>query len=209
MPFITEELWHAMGERPYEVIVAKWPDPQAQVDIYSRNEIAWLIELIRDVRVARTEYNLWPGEVSLLHLGEDNPEFRSKLFKYANTLRRLARVSPMQFSPPDVDLPDGLTRGSFEEENRQLAQSTRIQIPSGPATYYFYVGDSFDLEAEKARLSKAATAAEKERDSLAQRLSNPDFTERAKPEAVEKARFDHEAKAAEAERLRTALNRLE
>ena len=65
-----------------------------------------------------------------------------------------------------------------------------------------------DVEAEKARLGKAATGAEKERDSLAQRLSNPNFTERAKPEAVEKARSDHEAKAAEAERLRAALERL-
>ena len=25
MPFVTEELWHAQGERPYELIVAKWP----------------------------------------------------------------------------------------------------------------------------------------------------------------------------------------
>jgi valyl-tRNA synthetase len=65
-----------------------------------------------------------------------------------------------------------------------------------------------DLAAEKARLAKGAEAAEKERDSLAQRLSNPNFTERAKPEAVEKARADHEAKAAEAERLRAALQRL-
>ena len=65
-----------------------------------------------------------------------------------------------------------------------------------------------DLDAEKARLSKGAAAAEKERDSLAQRLANPNFTERAKPEAVEKARADHEAKAAEAERLRAALERL-
>ena len=65
-----------------------------------------------------------------------------------------------------------------------------------------------DLEAEKARLSKAAEAAEKERDSLQKRLANPNFTERAKPEAVEKARADHDAKAAEAERLRAALERL-
>jgi valyl-tRNA synthetase len=65
-----------------------------------------------------------------------------------------------------------------------------------------------NIEAEKARLSKGAAAAEKERDSLAQRLANPNFTERAKPEAVEKARADHDAKAAEAERLRAALERL-
>jgi valyl-tRNA synthetase len=65
-----------------------------------------------------------------------------------------------------------------------------------------------DLEAEKARLAKGAAAAEKERDSLAQRLANANFTDRAKPEAVEKARADHEAKSAEAERLRAALERL-
>ena len=65
-----------------------------------------------------------------------------------------------------------------------------------------------DLDAEKDRLTRGAAAAEKERDSLAQRLSNPNFTKRAKPEAVEKARADHDAKAAEAERLRAALERL-
>jgi valyl-tRNA synthetase len=65
-----------------------------------------------------------------------------------------------------------------------------------------------DLAAERDRLSKGAVAAEKERDSLAQRLANPNFTERARPEAVEKARADYEAKAAEAERLRAALERL-
>ncbi len=30
MPFITEELWNA-SERPYELIVAKWPEPEARV----------------------------------------------------------------------------------------------------------------------------------------------------------------------------------
>jgi valyl-tRNA synthetase len=48
----------------------------------------------------------------------------------------------------------------------------------------------------------------KERDSLAQRLANPSFVERAKPEAVAKAREDHADKAAEAERLDAALKRL-
>jgi valyl-tRNA synthetase len=30
MPFITEELWHAMAERPYPLILAKWPMPDAR-----------------------------------------------------------------------------------------------------------------------------------------------------------------------------------
>ncbi len=65
-----------------------------------------------------------------------------------------------------------------------------------------------DLDAERARLTKAIAAAEKERDGLAGRLNNPSFVERAKPEAVEKARADHAEKAAEAERLAAALARL-
>ena len=64
-----------------------------------------------------------------------------------------------------------------------------------------------DLDAEKARLSKGAEAAEKERDCLAAAPRQPHFTERAKPEAVEKARADHDAKVARLRprRLRAAL----
>ncbi len=49
----------------------------------------------------------------------------------------------------------------------------------------------------------------KEAKSLAGRLSNPAFVEKAKPEAVEKARADHAHHATEAERLEAALTRLE
>ena len=30
MPFVTEELWHALGERPYDLILAKWPMADAR-----------------------------------------------------------------------------------------------------------------------------------------------------------------------------------
>jgi valyl-tRNA synthetase len=89
------------------------------------------------------------------------------------------------------------------------------ELPSGSAqlvvsgvTIAFPLGDAIDLEAEKARLSKAIEAAEKDRDSLGARLANPAFAERAKPEAVAKARADHDARSAEADRLRAALARL-
>src|SRR3546814_123554 len=65
-----------------------------------------------------------------------------------------------------------------------------------------------DLDAERSRLAKALNAAEQERDTLAGRLNNPSFVERAKPEAVEKARADHAEKASDAERYAAALARL-
>ena len=58
MPFVTEELWSAMGERPYELIVAKWPAPEAKVDKAAKAEIDWLIELVSEVRAMRAELNV-------------------------------------------------------------------------------------------------------------------------------------------------------
>jgi valyl-tRNA synthetase len=185
MPFITEELWSAMGERPYELIVAKWPEPKAQVDIHSRNEIEWLIAFVSEVRAMRTELNVpWSATLEPVAVAAPVDQFNAQ----AATLARLAKLGPARAadSPPT---------GS-------------AQIVVRGETYAFPLAEHIDLDAEKARLSKAAEAAEKERDSLAARLANPNFTERAKPEAVEKARLDHDTKAAEAERLRAALERL-
>jgi valyl-tRNA synthetase len=185
MPFITEELWAAMGERPYDLIVAKWPEPESQVDPKAKAEIEWLIAFISEVRGTRTELNIpWSATLEPIAIGGPIDQ----LIEHDATLARLAKLGPARTA-------DGPPPGS-------------AQIVVRGQTYAFPLAEHIDLDAEKARLSKGAEAAEKERDSLAQRLANPNFTERAKPEAVEKARADHEAKAAEAERLRAALERL-
>ena len=184
MPFITEELWSA-NERPYDLIVAKWPEPQAQVDIYSKNEIEWLIAFVSEARAMRTELNIpWSATLEPVALAAPVDQLNAQ----AATLARLAKLGPARSAaaPP---------HGS-------------AQIVVRGETYAFPLAEHIDLEAEKARLSKAAESAEKERDALAQRLANPAFTERAKPEAVDKARTDHDVKSAEAERLRAALERL-
>ena len=75
-------------------------------------------------------------------------------------------------------------------------------------TFLFSLEDIIDIAAEKARLTNAYELSTKEAKSLEGRLSNPAFVEKAKPEAVEKARADHAGHAAEAERLALALARL-
>jgi len=184
MPFITEELWAAMGERPYELILAKWPEPEAQVDPHAKTEIGWLIDLVSEVRSVRTELNVPPGARVPFAVTEESEVTAKRLDKYEESLAKLARIQ------------------------RNPAMGGEAQIVVGEATYVLALAEFIDIGAEKARLLKGAEAAEKERDSLAQRLANPNFTERAKPEAVEKARADHDAKSAEAERLRAALERL-
>ncbi|HEX6661612.1 MAG TPA: valine--tRNA ligase [Sphingomicrobium sp.] len=185
MPFITEELWAAMGDRPYELILAKWPEPEAQRDARAKGEIEWLIDFVSEARTMRAELNVpWSATLAPIAIGGS----ADRLDGQTATLTRMAKL--------------GAARAA------DTAPPGSAQIVVRGQTYAFPLSEHIDLEAEKARLSKSAEAAEKERDSLAQRLSNPNFTERAKPEAVDKARADHEAKAAEAERLRAALERL-
>jgi valyl-tRNA synthetase len=185
MPFISEELWAAMGQRPYELIVAKWPEPRAQSDRRAKAEIEWLIDFISETRAMRTELNVpWSATLKPIALSGSVEQLTS----HAAILGRMSKLGPA--SSEDAPPP-----GS-------------AQIVVGGQTYAFPLAEHIDLNVEKARLCKGAEGAEQERDSLAQRLANPNFTERAKPEAVEKARADHEAKVAEAERLRAALERL-
>ncbi len=188
MPFITEELWHAMGERPYDLIVAKWPVPAAKVEREAKAAMEWLIELVSQIRSARTELNVPPSAKLHLFAGSPADEIVDRLDRQHGMISRLARLDSIQFS-------------SFEGTGA-------AQVVVGETSYSLPLEGIIDLEAEKARLAKAAAAAEKERDSLAGRLTNANFVERAKPEAVEKARSDHAEKSAEAERYRAALERL-
>ncbi len=189
MPFITEELWHAMGERPYELIVAKWPIADARaIDPDAGREIDWLIRLVSEIRAARTEVGIPPGTRMTAHVRDAKPETLAAIERNRAVLSRLARLD-------SIEVMDAPEKGA-------------LQVVVDEATYALPLAGVIDLDMERARLAKAIGAAEKERDSLAGRLSNPSFVERAKPEAVEKARADHADKAAEAERLGAALKRL-
>jgi valyl-tRNA synthetase len=188
MPFVTEELWSAMGERATPLILAKWPMPDARaLDPEAGPEIDWLIRLVSGIRAARSELSVPPGAKLTLCVEDANAATQKRLDRNVAAIQRLARIETIG---------DGVPGGSA------------AQIVVDEATFFLPLEGVIDVAAEKARLAKAAEAAEKDRDSLAARLANPSFVERAKPEAVEKARADHDERASEAEKYRAALARL-
>ncbi len=187
MPFITEELWHAMGPRDHDLIVAQWPMADARsLDPEASREVDWLIRLVGEIRTARNELNVPPGARLPLHVRDANAATLARLERQAPALARLARV----------------THAEGE------ATGGAAQVVVDEATFVLPLEGVIDLDAERTRLTKAIAATEKERDALAGRLGNASFVERAKPEAVEKAKADHADKAAEAARLQAALGRL-
>ncbi|HEX2812309.1 MAG TPA: valine--tRNA ligase, partial [Sphingopyxis sp.] len=186
MPFITEELWTGLGDRDaYPLITAKWPEPKAERDAEASADIDWLIKLVSELRGAKAELSLPPGARLTAHFPAS---LKDRADKLAAQLDRLARLDAIRFEPA----PAGASA-------QLVVEGETITVP---------LEGVIDIAAERDRLTKALAAAAKELGGLAGRLNNPSFVERAKPEAVEKARADHAAKAAEAERLTAALARL-
>ncbi|MBJ7441569.1 MAG: valine--tRNA ligase [Sphingopyxis sp.] len=186
MPFITEELWTGLGDRAdYPLITAKWPAPDGARDADASADIDWLIKLVSELRGAKAELGLPPGARLTAHFPAS---LKSRTDKLAAQLDRLARLEAISFDPA----PAGASA-------QLVVEGETITVP---------LEGVIDIAAERDRLTKALAAAAKERDGLAGRLNNPSFVERAKPEAVDKARADHAAKEAEADRLTAALARL-
>jgi valyl-tRNA synthetase len=188
MPFVTEELWHALGKRPYDLIVARWPSPAAAVDAAAKREVEWIIQLVSALRTAKNELGIAPGARLDAYLPEPSDTTRAIITANPAAIERLARLNGIRFEPA----PTGAA----------------MQIGAGDANLVVPLEGVIDIAAEKTRLEKALAVAQKEAKSLEGRLGNPAFVEKAKPEAVEKARADHAHHSAEAGRLAAALARL-
>jgi valyl-tRNA synthetase len=189
MPFITEELWSKQGDRAdYPLITAKWVDPQAEVDAEAKAEIDWLIALTSAIRTAKNELGIAPGAKLEAFCPAPSALAKSVVEANAGAIERLARLTAIHFA----EAPAGAA----------------MQIAAGEDALVIPLEGVIDIEAEKTRLSKALEASAKEAKSLEGRLSNANFVERAKPEAVEKARADHAHHTAEVARLEAALARL-
>ena len=191
MPFITEELWHAlMPGRAHDLILAKWPMADARaIDREAPKAIDFLIRVIEAIRSARNELNV-PHNASLpLRITDASPQAEGWLNAFAPALARLARVSNIRVGPVP--------------ETGGVAQ---IVLPE--ATLLIPLAGVIDFTVERARLGKNRDTALKEAAALTGRLANAGFLAKAAPEAVEEARAKLAQLSGEAVRLAAALERL-
>ena len=189
MPFITEELWHALKPGRADLILARWPVADARrFDPAAPRAVDFLIRLVEAIRAARAELNVPGAERLPLHLAEASPEAQGWAADFAPALERLARVSALSFDPAP---PGG---------------AAQIVLAEGVAT--IPLEGVIDLAAERVRLTKARETAARDAAALTTRLANPGFLARAAPAAVEEAKGKLVALEAEAARLLAALERL-
>jgi valyl-tRNA synthetase len=192
MPYITEELWRIKGERgPAResiLALAPWPEAPSLSAAESEAEIGWLVDLVTEVRSARSETNVPAGaQIPLVFVGAAAAT-RARAERWRDTLKRLARLSEISFS--------------------ETAPSQSIQVVARGETAALPLADVIDIPAESARLDKETAKLRGEVSKVDAKLGNADFMARAPEEVVEEQRERREEALARLGKISEALQRL-
>jgi len=177
MPYVTEEIWQhlktaAGGGQTWgeALIVAPWPEP-GPIDEAAETEMSVLIEVIRGIRNARAEYNVEPGRriPAVIAAGDKVALLQEQRL----LLTTLAHLDDSQL----ILVP------ALEEKPRQAAT-----VVVGAVEIYLPLAGLVDLEAERARLSKAIARVEAEIARSEGLLNNEKFMSRAPADVVQRER---------------------
>jgi valyl-tRNA synthetase len=192
MPFITEELWAHMVEHGVKrddlLCLSQWPSLDGLVDNEAAEEVNWVVELISEIRSVRTEMNVPAGaKIPLVMIGAGDV-IRARVRRNDETLKRLARIDAIDFA--------------------KSAPKGAALVVAGETTAALPLAGIIDMAAEKRRLAKEIESAMSDLKKMDAKLSNPQFMERAKEEAIEETKDRKTELEAEIKRFSAALKRL-
>jgi valyl-tRNA synthetase len=195
MPFVTEALWAVLPHAPDDpelLIVARWP-ASTTVDAMLEAEVASFIELIRGIRNARAEAHVEPGAWLPVQIAIPGPADNFDALRPA--LERLARARPMTRLTEQSMFDGGTNEGRL------------LVVTPGAEAVVLLPGADRDGAADRARLERELTDAERLLAAARDRLANQSFLDRAPPTIVDGARASEAELAATVQRLRERLGR--
>ena len=188
MPFITEELWSVTAATPRAGLLAlgEWPSYEGLDNPQAEAEIGWVIDLVNAIRSIRAEMNI-TAATPLALIGATD-ETRARAGRWTDFLKRLARVSEIEFA-------DVAPQGSV-----QLV--VRGEVAALP------LKGIIDVAAEKARLEKEIAKVDADIKRIDAKLGNPEFVRKAPEEIIDGEREKREEAEDRRAKLTDALERL-
>jgi valyl-tRNA synthetase len=188
MPYITEEIWQQLPHKGESIMMAPWPQiDAASEDQSARDRMETLIALITKVRNIRSEMNIPVQSRLQLLIATTDVESKNLLNESSDQIKRLARVE-------EISILDVLP--AVQGAARDVVAGMEIAVP---------LGGLIDFNKERERIIKEKTKKENEARSLAGRLDNISFMERAPREVVQETRSRHEELIGEIEKLQNTL----
>jgi len=192
MPFVTEELWEETGKfgpaRESMLITTEWPDLSGHEDAESDAELAWLIDVISNVRSVRAEMNVPAGARLQMVVTGAGEQTLSRLVAGTSLISRLARLE--EISP------------------RNEVPGESAQFVVGDSTFALPLAGVIDIAVEKARLEKEVGKLDGEIAQIDKKLGNEQFVSKAPEEVIEEQKSRREAAIERRTKIGEALQRL-
>lgn len=175
MPFITEEIWHAMysGQPPLQSIAfASYPQSQdSRIDLAAETQMAILQDLIVSVRNLRAEVKIEPKVKAPIEVFTTEADIRTLINQNRGAVLndRQANVEKLSFAAESLaKLPNTRHTARFDV---RLIYEKQIDVP-----------------AERDKLTKELEKLEKEKSNGERQLANEQFIAKAPMHVVEKLR---------------------
>jgi valyl-tRNA synthetase len=195
MPFITEEIWHAMygGKPPLKSIaLAQYPAADAkQIDLGTETEMAILQDLIVSVRNLRAELKVEPKVKIPIEVFAHQPEIRAMLEKNSSAVL--------------LDRPANVEKITFVDKSVASLPGTRSTSRFDVHAIY---EKKIDVAAERERLKKELEKIEKQLGGAQVRLGDEQFLSKAPAHVVDGLRKQVEEQASLRDKIRAQLNEL-
>ncbi|WP_139490254.1 valine--tRNA ligase [Brevibacillus dissolubilis] len=191
MPFMTEEIWHALpiADKGLSLTIAAWPKADEALSFPEADaEMTLYMEIIRSVRNIRAEVNVPMSKKIELLIKPGNETALEQLNRGKEFLER--------FTNPETLVID---------TNLATPEKAMSAVVTG-AELFLPLAGLIDLEQERKRLEKEIDTLDKEVERIEKKLNNPGFMAKA-PEAViaeEKAKLDDYASKREKVKARLA-----
>jgi len=173
LPFVSEEIWHALpGERPAEsIMMSDYPvGAMASVDNDVVAAMDVVMDVIRAIRNVRGELDVPPGKKIKVVLDCKSEQTVAAVKSGQRYIHSLARVE-------EVELGIGLEKP--KQVSTQVAGDVEVLIP---------LSGLIDVAEEEARLMKEMAKIQKDVDFFNKKLSNEKFVANAPPQVLEKDR---------------------
>ncbi|MGO4526589.1 valine--tRNA ligase [Microvirga sp. 2MCAF35] len=192
MPFLTEELWEVKGQegpkRETILALAPWSNLDHLIDPRAEAEIGWVVDLVTEIRSARSETNVPAAAQIPLALVASSEDVKARAGRWGDIVKRLARLS-------DISFVDAAPKSSIQ----LLIRGEVAALP---------LEGVIDLDAERARLAKEIQKLDAEVTKIDAKLGNADFIKRAPEEVVEEQRERRDEAMARKAKMEEALGRL-
>ena len=182
LSFITEEIYQKLPNHEGDVIVQSYPefDEALTFDAEVR-QVEALKDIVKSVRSQRSNLQIPPEK------------------KLKVVLRVKEGFDALSLIKSEITFVSSIVGASDFIVDEDASENTSGSVPTSGAGYecFLFVKDAIDVEAELKKLALEIEKAEKLLESAEKKLSNPQFVNNAKAEAVEKER----KKKAEAEEI--------